>query len=83
MLGHVGDSRAYLLRDGALRQVSQDHTYVQHLVDTGQLDAGARFGHPWSNVVLRSLDGGPGPGASTSPSSTSGRATGCCCAATG
>ena len=60
VLGHVGDSRAYLLRDGVLRQVSRDHTYVQHLVDTGQLDADARFGHPWSNVVMRSLDGVPG-----------------------
>ncbi|MFC7496015.1 MULTISPECIES: PP2C family protein-serine/threonine phosphatase [unclassified Nocardioides] len=59
VLAHVGDSRAYLLRDGDLRQLSRDHTYVQHLVDSGQLDADARAGHPWSNVVLRSLDGGP------------------------
>jgi serine/threonine protein phosphatase PrpC len=59
VLGHVGDSRAYLLRDGQLHQISQDHTYVQHLVDTGQLDPRDRFGHPWGNVVLRSLDGGP------------------------
>ncbi|KQW44041.1 hypothetical protein ASC77_21875 [Nocardioides sp. Root1257] len=59
VLGHVGDSRAYLVRDGAIHQISQDHTYVQHLVDSGQLDPAERFGHPWSNVVLRSLDGGP------------------------
>ncbi|GAA1806950.1 hypothetical protein GCM10009795_060170 [Nocardioides hankookensis] len=58
VLGHVGDSRAYLVRDGLMHQISQDHTYVQHLVDTGQLDPAERFGHPWSNVVLRSLDGG-------------------------
>ncbi|WP_051551989.1 PP2C family protein-serine/threonine phosphatase [Nocardioides sp. URHA0020] len=58
VLGHVGDSRAYLLRDGGLRQISQDHTYVQSLVDTGQLDPAERFGHPWSNIVLRSLDAG-------------------------
>jgi len=58
VLGHVGDSRAYLLRDCTLRQISQDHTYVQHLVDTGRLDPGERFGHPWSNIVTRSLDGG-------------------------
>lgn len=58
VLGHVGDSRAYLLRDGLMHQISQDHTYVQHLVDSGQLDPAERFGHPWSNVVLRSLDGG-------------------------
>ena len=61
VLGHVGDSRAYLLHDGELRQLSHDHTYVQHLVDSGQLDEDARAGHPWSNVVLRSLDGGPDP----------------------
>jgi protein phosphatase len=59
VLGHLGDSRAYLLRDGELRQVSHDHTYVQHLVDTGQLDPADRARHPWRNVVLRSLDGGP------------------------
>jgi protein phosphatase len=63
-LGHVGDSRAYLLRspgsgDAALRQLSKDHTYVQHLVDTGQLSPQARAGHPWRNVVLRSVDGDP------------------------
>jgi len=58
-LGHVGDSRAYLLRQGTLRQITHDHTYVQHLVDTGQLHPSERFGHPWSNIVLRSLDGGP------------------------
>src|SRR6478609_9094774 len=62
-LGHVGDSRAYLFRDGTLRQVSHDHTYVQHLVDTGQLRADRAIGHPWRNVVLRSLDGGPDDGA--------------------
>ena len=61
VLGHVGDSRAYLLRTGLLRQVSRDHTYVQHLVDTGELDEHARAGHPWSNVLARSLDGGPDP----------------------
>ncbi len=63
-LGHVGDSRAYLLRspgsgDGALRQLSTDHTYVQHLVDTGQLPPEGRAAHPWRNVVLRSVDGDP------------------------
>jgi protein phosphatase len=61
VLGHVGDSRAYLRRGEELWQVSHDHTYVQHLVDTGQLDPALRAGHPWSNVVMRSLDGGPDP----------------------
>ena len=58
VLGHVGDSRAYVWRDGSLRQVSRDHTYVQQLVDSGQLDPGDRAGHPWSNIVLRSVTSG-------------------------
>ena len=59
VLGHVGDSRAYLLRGGELRQITTDHTYVQHLVETGRLSGQARSTHPWRNVVLRSLDGDP------------------------
>lgn len=59
VLGHVGDSRAYLLRDGALRQVSRDHTWVQQLIDAGQLARDEAVRHPWRNVVLRSLDGDP------------------------
>jgi protein phosphatase len=63
VLGHVGDSRAYLLRrrDGETRltQVSTDHTYVQHLIETGSLDEAGRASHPWRNVVLRSVDGDP------------------------
>ncbi len=59
VLGHVGDSRAYLLRDGTLTQLSRDHTYVQRLVDSGQLDAVSAWRHPWRNVVLRSIDGDP------------------------
>lgn len=59
VLGHVGDSRAYVLRGGELRQITTDHTYVQHLVETGRLSAQARSTHPWRNVVLRSVDGDP------------------------
>jgi PPM family protein phosphatase len=58
-LGHLGDSRGYLFRNGILRQLTKDHTYVQHLIDTGQLTAEDRAAHPWRNVVLRSLDGDP------------------------
>ena len=59
VLGHVGDSRAYRYRDGELRQLSRDHTYVQHMVDTGRLTREAASRHPWRNVMLRSLDGDP------------------------
>ena len=55
----MGDSRVYLLRDGGLRQVSRDHTYVREMQDSGQLTAEAAAAHPWRNVVLRSLDGNP------------------------
>lgn len=59
VLGHVGDSRAYLRRAGELVQVSRDHTYVQRLVDRGEIDLGTARHHPWRNVVLRSVDGDP------------------------
>ncbi|MGZ8745064.1 MAG: PP2C family protein-serine/threonine phosphatase [Nocardioides sp.] len=59
VLGHVGDSRAYLMRDGVVTQVSTDHTYVQHLIDTGRMQRADVAGHPWRNVVLRSLDANP------------------------
>jgi protein phosphatase len=58
-LGHVGDSRGYSFRAGELRQITKDHTYVQHLIDTGKLDPEGRATHPWRNVVLRSVDGDP------------------------
>jgi protein phosphatase len=59
VLGHVGDSRGYLFRAGGLQQITTDHTYVQQLVASGQLDPAAVRRHPWRNVVLRSLHGGP------------------------
>lgn len=57
LLGHVGDSRAYVFRGGRVEQVSHDHTYVQLLVDGGRLDPADVPSHPWRNVVLRSLQG--------------------------
>ena len=82
-LGHVGDSRAYLLRDGQLGQLSTDHTYVQQLVEAGRLSPEDRAHHPWRNVVLRSVDGDPEGSGLDIAASTSWSATGCCCAATG
>ncbi len=53
LIGQIGDSRVYLLRDGALRQVTKDHSYVQEQVDAGFLTPEqARF-HPYSNVITR------------------------------
>ncbi len=52
---HIGDSRAYLLRGGILTQVTTDHTYVQHLVDTGRITAEEAEHHPQRNMILRAL----------------------------
>ncbi|MDO5494784.1 MAG: Stp1/IreP family PP2C-type Ser/Thr phosphatase [bacterium] len=52
---HIGDSRAYLLRAERLTQVTQDHTYVQHLVDTGRITAEEAEVHPNRNMILRAL----------------------------
>ena len=58
-LAHIVDSRAYLLRDGELTQITQDHTLVQHLVDQGQLDEADIPTHPQRSVILRVLNGRP------------------------
>ena len=56
VLGHVGDSRGYVFRDGELTRVTRDHTYVQDLVDEGRLDARDVAEHPWRNVVMRTVN---------------------------
>ncbi len=54
---HVGDSRAYLLREGELSQMTHDHTYVQMLVDTGRITADEALTHQRRNLLLRAIDG--------------------------
>jgi PPM family protein phosphatase len=54
-LGHVGDSRAYLVRDGALRRLTRDHSLVGHLVATGQITEDDARHDPRRNVVTRSI----------------------------
>ena len=52
---HIGDSRAYRLKDGVFEQVSHDHTFVQRLVDEGRLRPEEAEMHPHKNVLLRVL----------------------------
>ena len=54
-MAHIGDSRAYLLRDGEMTQVTTDHTFVQHLVNTGKITAVEAEHHPQRSVVMRVL----------------------------
>jgi protein phosphatase len=53
LIGQVGDSRAYLLRDGTLSQITKDHSYVQEQVDAGLLTPEQARTHPYSNVITR------------------------------
>jgi len=54
---HIGDSRAYLLRDGDFSQITRDHTLVQSLVEDGRLTPEAAATHPQRSLLLRALDG--------------------------
>jgi len=56
-LAHVGDSRAYLLRGGDLLRLTHDHTYVQTLVDRGEISAEEAESHPRRSLLMRALDG--------------------------
>ena len=59
VIGHVGDSRAYLVRGGRARQLTEDHSVVAELVRNGSLSAQEALRHPHRHVLTRSL-GGPG-----------------------
>ncbi len=54
---HIGDSRAYLLRNGELFQITHDHTLVQSLVDEGRITVDEAASHPQRSLLLRALDG--------------------------
>ncbi|ADH91869.1 serine/threonine-protein phosphatase [Arcanobacterium haemolyticum] len=58
---HVGDSRAYLLRQGRLTQITRDHTLVQYLVDHGQLSPEEALHHPKRHVIMRNVGDASGP----------------------
>lgn len=54
-LAHIGDSRAYLLRDGECTQITKDHTFVQRLMDEGRLTPEEAERHPQRSVLMRVL----------------------------
>ena len=56
-LAHIGDSRAYLMRDGQLSQLTRDHTFVQTLVDAGRITPEEATTHERRNLLMKALDG--------------------------
>jgi protein phosphatase len=56
-LVHIGDSRAYLLRDGELYRITHDHTLVQSMIDDGRLTPAEAASHPQRSLLIRALDG--------------------------
>jgi protein phosphatase len=56
-MGHVGDSRAYLFRDGEISQLTNDHTFVQSLIDEGRITEDEARVHPHRNLILKAIDG--------------------------
>ncbi len=62
-LVHIGDSRAHLLREGELFQITHDHTRVQSLVDEGRLSPAEAASHPQRSLLVRAL----APGADSTP----------------
>jgi serine/threonine protein phosphatase PrpC len=57
--GHVGDSRAYLIRDGTMEQITEDHSLVNELLKTGKLSPEEAHTHPQKSVITRALGTDP------------------------
>ncbi|NYE71997.1 protein phosphatase 2C domain-containing protein [Microlunatus parietis] len=58
-LAHIGDSRAYLFRDGALERLTHDHSWVQSLVDEGKISEAEAAVHPHRSLLVKVLNGQP------------------------
>lgn len=57
LIGHVGDSRVYRIRGDEITQLTKDHTYVQMLVDNGEITLAEAERHPRRNLMIRAIDG--------------------------
>ena len=58
-IAHIGDSRAYVLREGQFAQITRDHSFVQTLIDQGTITPEEATSHPQRSLVTRVLTGGP------------------------
>ena len=58
VVGHVGDSRAYMLRDGELRRITRDHTVVQDLLESGAIPPSSVADHPLGHLINRAVGTG-------------------------
>lgn len=54
-VAHVGDSRAYLIHDGKIRQITRDHTLVEELIKNGSIDRESALSHPQKNVLMKAV----------------------------
>ena len=54
-LGHVGDSRSYLYRDGVLHQLTKDHSLIQNQIDQGFITESEAWNHPLRNIISRAI----------------------------
>ena len=67
LVAHVGDSRAYLWRDGELEPITRDHSWVEEQVSVGVLSEDEARTHPWRNLVTRALAGAEDPNVELTP----------------
>jgi protein phosphatase len=67
LVAHVGDSRAYLWREGILTRLTTDHSWVEEQVAQGTLTEADARTHPWRNLVTRARSGGPDPDVAITP----------------
>src|SRR5207302_7548049 len=59
VIGHVGDSRAYLVRDGSIEQLTEDHSLVNELLKSGRLSPDEADTHPQRSVITRAVGTDP------------------------